>query len=110
MSEIQAAAQPPRPAAPPGQPASLAARLSRFLRGRVAGRLAVALAVAATASGLATYVQLTTGQVSQNPVAILLLLYLDLVLLLALATVVARRIVQIWAQRRRGSAGAKLHV
>jgi len=110
VSKIQAAAQPPRPAAPPGQPASLAARLSRFLRGRVAGRLAVALAVAATASGLATYVQLTTGQISQNPGAILLLLYLDLVLLLALATVVARRIVQIWAQRRRGSAGAKLHV
>ena len=32
--------------------------------------------------------------------------YFMLVLLLALATVVARRIVQIWAQRRRGSAGA----
>ena len=93
-----------------GPSASPAARLSRFLRGRVAARLAVALAIAATGSGLATYVQLTTGQVSQNPGAILLLLYLDLVLLLALATVVARRIVQIWAQRRRGSAGAKLHV
>ena len=93
-----------------GTSASPAARLSRFLRGRVAARLAVALAIAATASGLATYVQLTTGQLSQNPGAILLLLYLDLVLLLALATVVARRIVQIWAQRRRGSAGAKLHV
>ncbi|MFM8680629.1 MAG: ATP-binding protein [Alphaproteobacteria bacterium] len=93
-----------------GAASTPAARLSRFLRGRVAARLAVALAIAATASGLATYVQLTTGQVSQNPGAILLLLYLDLVLLLALATVVARRIVQIWVQRRRGSAGAKLHV
>ncbi|MBL8700208.1 MAG: PAS domain-containing sensor histidine kinase [Alphaproteobacteria bacterium] len=77
---------------------------------RVSGRLAIALAAAAVAAGLATYVQLTGGQLSQSPRAVLLLLYLDLILLLLLGTVVARRIVQLWAERRRGSAGAKLHV
>jgi len=78
--------------------------------GRLSSRLAIALAIAGVSSGLATYVQLTSGQLSQSPRVILLLLYLDLVLLLLLGAVIARRIVQIWAERRRGSAGAKLHV
>jgi two-component system, NtrC family, nitrogen regulation sensor histidine kinase NtrY len=85
-------------------------RLRWLTASRLSGKFAVGLAIAAVGSGLATYVQLTGGQLSQRPGAILLLLYLDLVLLLLLATVVARRIVQVWAERRRGSAGAKLHV
>jgi two-component system nitrogen regulation sensor histidine kinase NtrY len=48
--------------------------------------------------------------VAQRPGTILLLLNLDLVLLLLLGAVVARRIVQLWAERRRGSAGSRLHV
>ena len=92
------------------RPASFWARLRPVFGRRLAGKLAVALTVAAIASGLATYFQLSSGEISQRPNVVLLLLYLDLVLLLLLAALVARRIVQIWVERRRGSAGAKLHV
>ncbi len=85
-------------------------RLRKKLRRPIAGKLAMGLTVAATASGLATYLQLSSGQISQRPGTVLVLLYVDLVLLLLLAVLVARRIVQLWAERRRGSAGAKLHV
>ncbi len=94
--------QPERSAAPPRR---------RGLAGRgIAGKLAVALTIGAIASGLATYLQLSSGDIAQRPATVLLLLYLDLVLLLLLASLVARRIVQLWVERRRGSAGAKLHV
>ncbi|MBI3711164.1 MAG: two-component sensor histidine kinase, partial [Proteobacteria bacterium] len=73
-------------------------------------RLAIALTVAAIASGLATYAALTGPEFAPDPKTVLLLLNLDLILLLLLGTIVARRIVQLWAERRRGSAGSKLHV
>ena len=92
------------------RPASFWTRLRPVFGRRLAGKLAVALTVAAIASGLATYLQLSSGEISQRPNVVLLLLYLDLVLLLLLAALVARRIVQLWVERRRGSAGAKLHV
>jgi two-component system nitrogen regulation sensor histidine kinase NtrY len=41
---------------------------------------------------------------------VLLLLNIDLVLLLLLAAIVAKRLVEVWAQRRRGLAGSRLHV
>jgi len=53
---------------------------------------------------------LSGEQFAPDPRTVLLLLNLDLVLLLLLGAVVARRIVQLWAERRRGSAGSKLHV
>jgi two-component system nitrogen regulation sensor histidine kinase NtrY len=84
--------------------------LARLFGSRFAGRIAIALAVAAVASSLATYVQLTGGTLSRRPTAILVLLFVDLVLLLLLGGIVAWRIVQLWVERRRGSAGAKLHV
>src|SRR5688500_9859972 len=76
----------------------------------LAGKLAIALTVAAVASGFATYAALTGAEFSPDPGTVLLLLNLDLVLLLLLGSVVARRIVQLWAERRRGSAGSRLHV
>src|SRR5262249_31731532 len=42
--------------------------------------------------------------------SVLLLLNLNLVLLLLLGTLVAKRLVEVWAERRRGLAGARLHV
>jgi two-component system nitrogen regulation sensor histidine kinase NtrY len=50
-----------------------------------------------------------TAPLRPEPRLIILLLNIDLVLVLALATLVARKLVQIWAERRRGTAGAKLH-
>jgi two-component system nitrogen regulation sensor histidine kinase NtrY len=68
------------------------------------------LVCAALVSVLATYLAMTgTAPLRPEPRLIILLLNIDLVLVLALATLVARKLVQIWAERRRGTAGAKLH-
>jgi two-component system nitrogen regulation sensor histidine kinase NtrY len=79
-------------------------------RHRLSRKLAIMLAVAAVASGIATYAVMTGNAVTPRPATVLLLLNLDLALLLTLGAVVARRIVMLWAERRRGLAGSKLHV
>jgi two-component system nitrogen regulation sensor histidine kinase NtrY len=62
------------------------------------------------AACVATYIALTgSPPFGSSPTNILLLLNVDLILLLALGAVIARRIVEIWAERRRGSAGSRLH-
>jgi two-component system, NtrC family, nitrogen regulation sensor histidine kinase NtrY len=74
-------------------------------------KVAIALAAAALASGIATYLALTgAAPFAQRPGAVLTLLNLDLVLLLALAAVVAKRLVEVWMERRRGLAGSRLQV
>ncbi len=81
--------------------------------GRVglAKKLAIALTVSAIVSGIATYAAFTgSAPFDPDPTVILVLLNLDLVLLLLLGTLVARRIVQVWVERRRGSAGSRLHI
>ena len=73
-------------------------------------RLAIILLVAAIGSGSATFAAMT-GYLPRagSPAIILLLLNLDLILLLALGALVARRIVVFWMARKRGVAGARLH-
>src|SRR5260370_26015915 len=74
-------------------------------------KIAIALAAAALASGIATYLALTGAPpFGPRPGVVLALLYLDLVLLLALAALVAKRLVEVWAKRRRGLAGSRLQV
>jgi two-component system, NtrC family, nitrogen regulation sensor histidine kinase NtrY len=74
-------------------------------------KIAIALAAAAVASGIATYLALTGAPpVGPHPVIVLALLNLDLVLLLALAALVTKRLVEMWAERRRGLAGSRLQV
>jgi two-component system, NtrC family, nitrogen regulation sensor histidine kinase NtrY len=93
-------------------PRSALARLASWRRSaNLSGRLALLLAVAATVSGIATYVVIS-GSPPYGPSVrtVLVLLYLDLVLLLLLGAVVARRLVQLIAARRQGSAGSRLHV
>ncbi len=72
---------------------------------------AFALAAAAAVSGLATVLTMTGWQSTPDPDpdTVLVLLYLDAVLLLLLGVVVARRMVVIWSDRRRGQAGSGLH-
>ena len=73
-------------------------------------KFAVALAIAATVSGFATYGALTrSGPFGPDAESIIILLNIDLVLLLALGVIVARRLVVLWTERRRGSAGSRLH-
>src|SRR5579884_4287979 len=90
--------------------------LARRVRKRAGGiglwrKIAIALAAAALASGIATYLALTGAPpFGPRPGVVLTLLNLDLVLLLALAALVAKRLVEVWAERRRGLAGSRLQV
>ena len=84
-------------------------KVLRSLSGRVA---AVSLAILAIAAGTATYAWLagfvpesfsTRGWMTG-------LLVADLVIAIALASVVAVRLTQLWLDRRRGAAGSRLHM
>jgi len=71
----------------------------------------LALSALTAAFGVATFWSLTTseGFISDRQ-ELILLLYADLVLLLVLSALIAWRIVRVWAERRRGLAGSRLHV
>src|ERR1700724_4638791 len=88
-------------------------RRVRIWAGRIGlGRkIAIALAIPALASGVATYLALTGAPpFGPHPNAVLSLLNLDLVLLLALGAVVAKRLIEVWAERRRGLSGSRLQI
>ncbi len=73
-------------------------------------RLALILAVTAIISGVATYVVISTAPPFGTGVGtVLFLLNFDLIVLLLLSLVIARRIVRLVVQRRRGMAGSRLH-
>ncbi|MEC7028190.1 MAG: two-component sensor histidine kinase, partial [Pseudomonadota bacterium] len=86
----------------------------RGLLGRGAtlvNRLVILLIIAGIASGFATYAALTeTPPFGDDPNTVIWLLNLDLIILLALVTIIARRVVGLWSGRRRGIAGSRLHV
>lgn len=74
-------------------------------------KITIVLVLATIASGIATYAALTqTPPLGNDPKTIIWLLNLDLVLLLFLVGLVARRIVGLWSGRKRGLAGSHLHV
>ena len=74
-------------------------------------KLAYCLAAAAVMSGIATVATMTgSSPLGPDPTTVLALLYLDVVLMLLLAVVVARRLALVWAERRRGLAGSGLHI
>jgi two-component system nitrogen regulation sensor histidine kinase NtrY len=78
---------------------------------RLSRKLAYVLAAAAVASGVATVFAMTGPKSSTYELGtIVTLLYLDAILLLLLAAVVARKLVVVWFERRRGRAGAGLHI
>ena len=72
--------------------------------------LAILLLVIAISSGISTYL-MVTGSLGfvPKPRTVLVLLVLNLVVLLALGTLVIRRLVVLFLERRRGQAGAQLH-
>lgn len=80
-------------------------------RAGIVNKLAVTLTIAAIGAGFATYGALTaTPPFGNDPNTVSLLLTLDLVLLLLLGAIIARRLVALWIERRRGLAGSRLHV
>jgi two-component system nitrogen regulation sensor histidine kinase NtrY len=99
-------------AEPADAPITFSRRFTRWAhRVGMARKLAIGLTVAALVSGIATYIAFTgSSPLGPDPKIVLFLLNLDLVLLLLLGAVVARRIVNLWVERRRGQAGSRLHV
>lgn len=74
-------------------------------------RLSFLLIFAAVISGFATYAALTeTPPFGDNPNTVIWLLNLDLIILLFLVILIARRVLSIWSGRRRNIAGSRLHI
>ena len=73
-------------------------------------KLSIGLLFASAAAGIATYGALTDRfVVGPGSKLLILLLYVDLILLVLLGAVVVRRLAVLWAERRRGLAGSRLH-
>ena len=73
-------------------------------------KLAIAFLIGAVVSGTATLMAMTGNfALAADPWSMLLLLNLDLILLLGLGALVARRLVILWAERKKGLAGSQLH-
>lgn len=82
-----------------------------FVRSRLNRIMAVSLAVAAFIAVSGTYAAMQgILPFSAEPGHVLLWFYADLVVLLLLALLIGWRVVAIWVDRRRGSAGSRLHV
>ncbi len=83
----------------------------RTAQAAVGRNLTIVLILTATFAGIFTFLLISrsTG-ITTAPDLLLGLLALDLVLLLALGGVVAWRVAKLWAERRAGAAGARLHV
>ncbi|PPR74735.1 MAG: Sensor protein kinase WalK [Alphaproteobacteria bacterium MarineAlpha3_Bin4] len=82
-----------------------------FHQASVHRRLAYLLTTAAVVSGIATVVMMTSVASEHYSIrTVVNLLYIDGVILLLLGIVVARRIIQVWHERKKGGAGAGLHV
>ena len=94
---------PPPPEAPPR--ASLLGRIANLALGKAA---TLVLAAFALGLGIVTFVLLARQPPTSNLVFALVLA--NLVSLLLLGAVLAGRLTRMWVERRRGSAGARLHV
>lgn len=86
-------------------------------RGLIAARtvivrnFALLLTFTAVVAGILTFLLMSgSSGVTTDPDTMLALLALDLALLLALGGVVVWRLAKLWAERRAGAAGARLHV
>ena len=88
------------------------ARLFHWIRRPgIRRKLAILLGVLVVASGFATYAALTgSPPFGPDPRSILILLLIDLTLLLGLGSIILRGLVLVWVERRRGSAGSRLHL
>jgi two-component system nitrogen regulation sensor histidine kinase NtrY len=87
------------------------ARLVHLLRQiKFERTVALILLVGGLSCGIATFVAMTGNlSVAANAKHILLLLLADLIISLGLAALIARRLVILWIERKKGRAGARLH-
>ncbi len=95
-------------AEPPPRRRAWAGLLFDILLGRM---MTLLLAAAALILGIATFTLLAGGiSFGVGPNTVYLLVMASVVLLLLLGAVLAGRVTRVWVERRRGSAGSKLHV
>jgi len=74
-------------------------------------KVGILLVIASIVSGFLTYAALTKSPpLGDNPNLVIWLLNIDLVILLLLVSLIARRIVSVWSGRKKGIAGSHLHV
>lgn len=86
-------------------------RLSHLMRRSWHTKGAFILVLATIASCLVTYSAMSNPSLTgQNRDLVFWLLNVDLILLLLLTSLVARRIVHVWSGRKRGVAGSNLHI
>ena len=103
----------PAPAPPPPREAeeparSRSSRIADLLLGRA---VTVGLVVLALGVGIGTFVMLARGaSFAVDPGVSVGLVWANLSVLLLLGAVLAGRLTRVWAERRRGAAGARLHV
>ncbi|WP_343564754.1 sensor histidine kinase NtrY-like [Kiloniella sp. b19] len=81
-----------------------------FHRYGVEKKLAYTLILLAMVGGVTTFLALT-GDLgfAADPSGIQLLLLMDFILLLGIIALIARRLVSLWIERKRGTTGARLH-
>jgi len=85
-------------------------RLFRWLRDAgFSSKLGIVLTGAALVAGVVTYFVMQESPLGTSSSRLLVILIADLVILLSLGAVVMSRLVMIWVERRRGSAGSRLH-
>ena len=88
-----------------------ARRVMQRIGQRLAANFPALLVLVGIGAGIATYAALTESPpFGHDPDTLYVLLNVDLVIMLALGALVARRIVRIWVRRRRGLAGSRLHI
>ncbi len=88
---------------------SFAGRAAQLLQGRA---VTIGLAVIALVLGMATFMVLSGGTPlgPTGPGEVVGIILANLAVLLLLAATLAARVVGMWVERRRGSAGSRLHV
>jgi two-component system, NtrC family, nitrogen regulation sensor histidine kinase NtrY len=80
-------------------------------RFKIPQKLVGLLLLVAMGAGVATYTVFTSSALlGENSRKVIYLLNVDLVILLLLGFLISRRLVKLWAQRRSGRAGSKLHL
>ncbi len=99
---------PPRPLPPEPERRGVVVRVAEALMGKV---VTIGLAVVALALGISTFVVLARGTpFGLRPGGDVGLVLANLSVLLILGALLAGRLTRVWVERRRGSAGARLHV
>ncbi len=96
-----------QPALPP-IPSRFAHRFADIALGKV---VTLVLAAVAFALGVVSFVLLSGGlPIGLQPNVVFAMVLANLVVLLLLGAVLAGRVTRVWVERRRGSAGSRLHV